>query len=468
MIHLVVWGAGHLRAAGVHRVRRGTNAGLRDDLADVVALIPVAVRSAGRHGRPDRRHPRDRDRRRGPCPAEAVAPAGPCSPSAPRRGRRLRPARWPLRGSRERRRGTGGRLLVDPGTLPLAALLRRCRCRGRRRQAVAVEGVAAQRRPMARRRRHRHPRRRHRRPCRSAPGRGSRHVRRGRRPRRPWRAEPTTDTACRRRRPRAGRPAGDRAAPSSGRPAGDRSCIERRSATDRGLRQGLRAATAGTPIGSIAAIACSSCASPVTTGSACRWNGRSSTKGCSCCSPGEPGCGVRTCVPWSPSKTDRWSWRWRTSAGVNSTRCAADEFSPELLDAVWSQIRTLHAAGIAHRALRAANIVVDDDGPVDRRLRQRGSGCRGPPAGVRPSRAPRLAGDTRQSRGRHGGRGAHAAGRRSRRGDAIRPTTRADRGDSPEGLEVAPQGRARPGRAGDRGRAGATGAARPGSATDAC
>jgi glycosyltransferase 2 family protein len=42
----------------------------------------------------------------------------------------------------------------------------------------------------------------------------------------------------------------------------------------------------------------------------------------------------------------------------------ADAFSTELLDAVWAETRALHAAGIAHRALRAANVVVDDDGPV--------------------------------------------------------------------------------------------------------
>jgi undecaprenyl-diphosphatase len=41
-----------------------------------------------------------------------------------------------------------------------------------------------------------------------------------------------------------------------------------------------------------------------------------------------------------------------------------NEGSAELLDAVWRQARALHDAGIAHRALRAANVVVDDDGPV--------------------------------------------------------------------------------------------------------
>ncbi len=42
----------------------------------------------------------------------------------------------------------------------------------------------------------------------------------------------------------------------------------------------------------------------------------------------------------------------------------APEYRAELLDAVWTEIRALHAAGIAHRALRAANVVVGDDGPV--------------------------------------------------------------------------------------------------------
>jgi undecaprenyl-diphosphatase len=41
-----------------------------------------------------------------------------------------------------------------------------------------------------------------------------------------------------------------------------------------------------------------------------------------------------------------------------------DECHAELLDAVWTEVRALHAAGLAHRALRAANIVVSDDGPV--------------------------------------------------------------------------------------------------------
>jgi glycosyltransferase 2 family protein len=43
---------------------------------------------------------------------------------------------------------------------------------------------------------------------------------------------------------------------------------------------------------------------------------------------------------------------------------AVTERSDDLLDAVWRQLRALHDAGIAHRALRAANIVVDGEEPV--------------------------------------------------------------------------------------------------------
>jgi glycosyltransferase 2 family protein len=49
--------------------------------------------------------------------------------------------------------------------------------------------------------------------------------------------------------------------------------------------------------------------------------------------------------------------------------CPLDTLSPEelsadVLDRVWHEVKQLHAAGLAHRALRAANIVVADDGPV--------------------------------------------------------------------------------------------------------
>jgi undecaprenyl-diphosphatase len=40
------------------------------------------------------------------------------------------------------------------------------------------------------------------------------------------------------------------------------------------------------------------------------------------------------------------------------------EVTDDLLDAVWREVQLLHDVGLAHRALRAANILVDDDGPV--------------------------------------------------------------------------------------------------------
>ena len=41
-----------------------------------------------------------------------------------------------------------------------------------------------------------------------------------------------------------------------------------------------------------------------------------------------------------------------------------DELTPELLDAVWREVAALHRAGLAHRSLRAANILVTENGPV--------------------------------------------------------------------------------------------------------
>jgi undecaprenyl-diphosphatase len=43
---------------------------------------------------------------------------------------------------------------------------------------------------------------------------------------------------------------------------------------------------------------------------------------------------------------------------------ATDELTPDLLDAVWREVAALHRAGLAHRALRAANVLVTDNGPV--------------------------------------------------------------------------------------------------------
>lgn len=41
---------------------------------------------------------------------------------------------------------------------------------------------------------------------------------------------------------------------------------------------------------------------------------------------------------------------------------SADEIAPNLLDAAWQQVARLHRAGLAHRALRAANVLVTGDG----------------------------------------------------------------------------------------------------------
>jgi glycosyltransferase 2 family protein len=41
-----------------------------------------------------------------------------------------------------------------------------------------------------------------------------------------------------------------------------------------------------------------------------------------------------------------------------------EELTADVLDGVWRETNRLHAAGLAHRALRAGNILVPDDGPV--------------------------------------------------------------------------------------------------------
>jgi undecaprenyl-diphosphatase len=51
--------------------------------------------------------------------------------------------------------------------------------------------------------------------------------------------------------------------------------------------------------------------------------------------------------------------------GVRLDAVDADEISDRLLDALWAQVATLHRGRLAHRALRAGNVLVDDaDRPV--------------------------------------------------------------------------------------------------------
>ncbi len=42
----------------------------------------------------------------------------------------------------------------------------------------------------------------------------------------------------------------------------------------------------------------------------------------------------------------------------------AEAITPDLLDSVWREVATLHRAGLAHRSLRAANVLVTEAGPV--------------------------------------------------------------------------------------------------------
>lgn len=49
---------------------------------------------------------------------------------------------------------------------------------------------------------------------------------------------------------------------------------------------------------------------------------------------------------------------------IGLDQVAAEEFSPELLDDLWRQVALLHCAGLAHRSLRAANVLLADGRPV--------------------------------------------------------------------------------------------------------
>jgi Mn2+-dependent serine/threonine protein kinase len=43
-------------------------------------------------------------------------------------------------------------------------------------------------------------------------------------------------------------------------------------------------------------------------------------------------------------------------------RLPAERISDEVLQRLWAEVNRLHRAGIAHRALRAGNVMVDDAG----------------------------------------------------------------------------------------------------------
>ena len=147
VVRVVVWGVATVVLVLLIEVATGTNDGLRDDVGDAAALVPVAVRQMALGAAqvaailvPGR----DRPRARQPAPVAAIGRAA-------RRGRRRRRrrgvARPRRRTARHHRRGARRRLLVGPDELPVARVPGR---RGRRdhgQQAVAGPGVAAHRRP---------------------------------------------------------------------------------------------------------------------------------------------------------------------------------------------------------------------------------------------------------------------------------------------------------------------------------
>ena len=155
------------------------------------------------------------------------------------------------------------------------------------------------------------------------------------------------------------------------------------------------ARTAATPTCSTAAYRnAGRCASRATTGRRRRWPATSSTRRCCCCWPSGPASPAPSCGPSSRCPTARWCWRWRTSAGAASTRWRPTSIDAELLDAVCgARSSRSTAAGLAHRALRAANVLVGDDGRR-RSLIDLGAAPAAPSAaaaGHRPGRAARLA-----------------------------------------------------------------------------
>ncbi|HMC67840.1 MAG TPA: lysylphosphatidylglycerol synthase transmembrane domain-containing protein, partial [Mycobacteriales bacterium] len=50
--------------------------------------------------------------------------------------------------------------------------------------------------------------------------------------------------------------------------------------------------------------------------------------------------------------------------GPRLDELSSSDISDELLDGLWVQVRTLHAARLVHRSLRAANVLIGDSGPV--------------------------------------------------------------------------------------------------------
>ena len=410
VVRLVVWGLATLVLVLFIELADGTNAGLREDLGDAWPCIPAPSGSSPLAVAQFAAIlvPVSSSRR------SSLGGAGAGSSSSPGAAAGAAPSRCsiaPFGDPRARRRALDDDSWLISARFPRRCLPRRCRCRGDRRQAVAVAAwrrsadrwlvVVAVAMAIA----------------------GTAGLAElllavaagqlagaavlvvvGAPNRRPSRLPSPTALD------EAGLPvtALDLAAV-----AGGRSQLYRATLAD-GTHASSRSTprTAGTPTCCTAATARSSCASPVTTWPARRSSATSSTKASCCCWPGERACACPDAARRRPAprRVDGPGHGRRRRAPAR--HAGADELDAELLDAVWTEAaraarRRDSPTGRCARPTSSST----DDGPVivdfgaPRRQRRAAA------AGDRPGRAARLAGRHSSARGRDGGRGAHAAGR---------------------------------------------------------
>ena len=461
-IRLVVWGwrrSPSCSSSSWRRARTRASATIsRRGLA-----VPRDRTAAGDHHRPGGHRRRHRRRPRVTRRPAALAPTAPSDGRRTRRDRRLRPGRPRDRSARHDLRRARRRPVADPSALPVGGDPRRRSRIVRGRQALGVAGVAAQPRPPAGGRRPGGDDRRDHRTRRGAAGGRRRHLRRRRRAHRPRRPQPPPEPAGRRRRTRPFRLGGDRTHPR----AGDRRTVPALpSSTGRwlvGVRQGLRPGQPG-------------CRPPVPQlphGGAARRRRRVAGH-----VVGESGGARRSPPPPRPScrrALSRAARRGRPGRRIGRAGDGGSRRTPA---------RHPHRRGVHRRAARRG-VARDAGAPrcghrppsaarrqrgrhrrwtVHRRLRQRPSGSRRTPAGVRPRRARRVARRPRRCRCGDRLRRPHRPHWRPRRRHAAPAATCPDGSDAPAGVEVVAQGRAPGGRRGDRAGTGTAGAARAGAA----